>query len=65
MKNEKTLREIMHDSIKSYGWLSFYYERGDHNARNFSNYEDWLKSLNDEDFYYEYLSTKESCDNLD
>lgn len=40
-----TLKELMISEIKHYSWLDYIYERGDHNAKSFSNYKDYLRSL--------------------
>lgn len=59
-----TLKELMISEIKHYSWLDYIYERGDHNAKSFSNYEDYLRSLNDRDFLMTYNSIKESINSI-
>lgn len=60
-----TLKELMISEIKHYSYLDYIYERGDHNAKSFSNYEDYLRSLNDRDFLMTYNSVKEGINSID
>jgi hypothetical protein len=60
-----TLKELMISEIKHYSYLDYIYERGDHNAKSFSNYEDYLRSLDDSDFLITYNQVNESINTLD
>lgn len=51
--------------LKHSEWLNFYYKRGDKNARSFASYEEWLKSLDDEDLLDNYLEIRDAQNNLD
>jgi hypothetical protein len=55
----------MISEIKHYSYLDYIYERGDHNAKSFSNYEDYLRSLDDSDFLITYNQVNESINTLD
>lgn len=61
----KSLRQLMFDEIKDYGWLCHRYERGYNNAKRFKSYNNWLKSLDDKEFLATYKDVKECLDNYD
>jgi len=63
--DSNSLKELMISKIKDYKELDHSYNWGDYNARSFSNYEDYLRSLNDNDFLSTYNEVKESINSLD
>ncbi len=60
-KEKPTLRQIMMQQIKAYSWCSstWKYQVKD------TPFEEWLNSLDDDDFLMEYNSTREIFNNLD
>lgn len=63
--HDKSLRGLMTREIKDYGYCDYAFKRGDDNAKSFKSYEDWLNSLDDDDFLASFVRTKDRADNLD
>lgn len=67
------LRQLMTKEIRTYGWLDYCYKRGDDKADTFKgqsgdewqDYENWLNTLEDDDFLATYNRTREAEGNLD
>jgi len=60
-----TLRELMTDEIKFYGWCDpMMYPEWDCGKTEL-DYVEWLSKLSDKDFLYSYRMTKMYIDNLD
>jgi hypothetical protein len=48
------MRDLIIKRIKDLGCWDNYFERGDNNAKSFSSYEDYLKSLSNEELLFTF-----------